>query len=318
MKKGILFTLGLLAAVLIAVAACGDTDGADSMTSEEESAGAGADVDTPLADDRATSLPEAIEEQVVEEEASADEAATAPQPGEGGEPTLGAGSLGRKIIQSATIELEVEDVIRGFSSATRIAGEAGGFVAASNVYSEDDERYATLTIRVPAEEYSSALERLRGLGEVASEGSNTSDVTEEYTDLQSRLRNLEAVEAQYVQLLGQATNINDILVVQDRLNITRAEIEQIQGRLNVIDNMAELASIEVFLSPPSAPMVDSGEGWSLLAPAEAAVENSYDVMRDLAAGLIAAGVYGLWLLPLAIAGFVVARVLSRRGQAAAS
>jgi hypothetical protein len=319
MKRAILLLALLTTAAVVFAAACGSENDSRGRPAEGQDELPSTDIDRSAADDAAATMPGAVEEGPISEEAAGgEEPVAAPQTQGEGETGLGAGSLGRKIIHSATIELEVDDVMRGFTNATRIATEAGGFVAASNVYSEDDQRYATLTIRVPAEEYSGALERLRDLGEVSSEGSNAGDVTEEYTDLQSRLSNLQAVEAQYVLLLGQATNINDILVVQDRLNVTRAEIEQIQGRLAVIDDLAELASIDVFLSPPPVSSVDSGEGWRLLAPAETAIENSYDVLRDLAAGLIAAGIYGLWLLPLAVVGLAVARILSRRRPAQVS
>ena len=312
MKKTISLLVALTLAGAVLTMACGDNDDG-GMSGGGDSAGVSTDSSFG-ADGAEAAAPQEVGDDALEEQEA--EAGRAPADEESAPSAAGLGSFDRKIIESATIDLEVDDVIRSFSTVSRIASEAGGFVASSNVYSEDDERYATLTVRVPAEEYTETLERLRGLGEVASEGSNASDVTEEFTDLESRLRNLEAVEAQYVQLLSQATNINDILVVQDRLNITRAEIEQIQGRINVLNDLSALASIEIFLSPPAAlPGGEAGEGWQLFAPAEAALENSYDALRHLAAGVIAAGVYGLWILPLAIVGLVVARLLSRRETA---
>jgi hypothetical protein len=312
MNKALLISAGLALALVLLAAACGDDD--DQPSSDDSAAG---ESDGSFAGGGEAIVEQPVEGEVAEEEAAADEAAP-PSEAEASSSPAAIGSLDRKIIESATVELEVEDVIRGFTAATRIATEGGGFVASSNVHSEDDQRFATLTIRVPADEYASTLERLRGLGEVVSEGSNASDVTEEYTDLQSRLRNLQAVEAQYVQLLAQATNINDVLVVQDRLNITRADIEQIQGRINVLDDLTALASIDVFLSPPAVAAEEPSEGWRLFAPAEEALENSYDALKQVAAGAIAAGIYGLWILPLAAVGYVVARFVARRQAAQSS
>src|SRR5690606_10566082 len=75
------------------------------------------------------------------------------------------------------------------------------------------------------------------------------DVTAEYTDLQSSLRNLTAVEQQYLTLLSQAREVDDILLVQDRLNGVRGQIEQVQGRIKLLDNLADLATVRVSLSP---------------------------------------------------------------------
>ena len=310
MKKVTLTFLVMVVTAAGLALACGDDDD-DSSTRNESVA---VEADTSIVDDGAESAaPQTVGDDAIEEETGDDGASAVPSEGEAPVPAS-LGTFDRKIIESATIEVEVDNVVQSFSTASRIAAESGGFVASSNVFSEDDERFATLTIRVPASEYSDALERLRGLGEVVSEGSNANDVTEEFTDLESRLRNLEAIEAQYVQLLSQATTIDEILVVQDRLNVTRAEIEQIKGRINVINDLSELASIEVFLAPPAAaPAPEGGEGWQLFAPAEAALENSYDALRHLASGVIAAGIYGLWILPLAVIGLFAARVLSRRG-----
>ena len=194
-------TISLLVALTLAGAvltmACGDNDDG-GMSGGGDSAGVSTDSSFG-ADGAEAAAPQEAGDDALEEQ----EAGRAPADEESAPSAAGLGSFDRKIIESATIDLEVDDVIRSFSTVSRIASEAGGFVASSNVYSEDDERYATLTVRVPAEEYTETLERLRGLGEVASEGSNASDVTEEFTDLESRLRNLQAVEAQYVQLLAR-------------------------------------------------------------------------------------------------------------------
>src|SRR5690606_19278103 len=101
----------------------------------------------------------------------------------------------------------------------------GGYIESSNFSggSDPERRSATLTVRVPVENYEGFLASVRGMSglTVESEGSNSTEVTEQYTDLSSRLRNLERTEQQYLDLLAQATTINDILPVQDRLTGVR-------------------------------------------------------------------------------------------------
>ena len=219
----------------------------------------------------------------------------------------------RKIIQDASIQLKVKDVGVAFNSVGRIASTEGGFVTESSFYTERDYRVGTITIRVPGDRFQGVLQQVRDLGlEVINENSSARDVTEEYTDLSSRLRNLRATEDQYLKLLAQATTINDILVVQDRLNGVRAEIEQIQGRINVLDHLSELATLKVELKPEAAfakaesPKTEPGDGFG--ETVTNAWERSVDIVVDIATGLAAALVFSWWL---AIPALVVVLVLRR-------
>src|SRR3972149_7655643 len=106
------------------------------------------------------------------------------------------------------------------------------------------------------------MEQPRGIAkQVRSERSEASEVTEEYTDLEARLRNLEATEASYLELLTGAGDIPDILLVQDRLSQVRQEIEQVQGRINLLDNLTDLATITIQLSLPAAAVGGGGRDW---------------------------------------------------------
>ncbi len=181
----------------------------------------------------------------------------------GGSPPLSS-ILDRKIIFTAGITLSVEDVATSFGDVSRLATAAGGFVESSTLSNADEveDRTAHLTLRVPADRYQDTLTSLRDLAgaSVKSENSKSSEITEEYTDLQSRQRNLERTEQQYLALLERATTIQDILTVQDRLDGVRGQIEQIQGRLAVLDDLVDLATIDVTLTPlpPAQVKGDSG------------------------------------------------------------
>ncbi len=232
-------------------------------------------------------------------------------------------TLDRKIIRTATLTLTIEDVLDGVQRVESIAGAAGGFVSASSVFVEDpgegdeDRRQtATVTIRVPAEAYGSVMGQLRGIAkEVKSEASEASEVTEEYTDLEARLRNLQGVEAQLLELLTKAGTIPDILTVQDRLNSVRLEMEQVQGRINLLDSLTDLATITVELAPPVAPAQEpAGEqGWAQEAW-ENAWEASQDALEVMGTAAITAGVVLAWLAVPGLALLLGWRLLGPKKQ----
>ena len=320
MKKRFGLVALALAVVVMAVviAACGSEQSADDG-GIDASAGAGearGDGDTFAFSD----------EDVGELEA---QAAGAPAPITGGEggglslPQL----VDRKIIRTATLELEVEVVGAAVQEVESIAVAAGGFVSRSSVFieeppelgEEDDvaprrTQTATVTIRVPAEVYASVMSQLRGIAEeVRSEISEASEVTEEYTDLQARLRNLEATEAGYLELLTKADEIPDILTVQDRINQVRLEIEQVQGRINLLDSLTDLATITVQFTLPLVPVEepDGGQGWAAEAW-DTAWEGSQDAVVALGTVAIVGGVVLAWLAIPALVALAAWRLFGPR------
>ena len=167
----------------------------------------------------------------------------------------------RKIERQATLDITVDDVAGAVTRIEAAAGAAGGFISQETITqattsgSNDTKRQqATVQIRVPAEKYTAVMNDLRGLAkDVTSENSQTSEVTGQYTDLQSQLRNLQSTEQQYLTLMGTATTVGDILTVQDRLNSVQGQIEQVQGQIQLIDNLTAMATITIGVSLPPLP-----------------------------------------------------------------
>jgi Domain of unknown function (DUF4349) len=226
-------------------------------------------------------------------------------------------------VRNATLDLNVENVAAAVQQVEDAAGAAGGFVSSSNVFvsntdntgdSVERTQTASVTIRVPADAYSSVMSQLRGIAkETVSETSDASEVTEEYTDLQARLRNLEATEARYLELLARAVTIDEILTVQDRLNAVRLEIEQVTGRINVLNNLTDFATITVRLSLPPAIAEAGGDNQNWVEEAwNASWETSKDALVVLGTVAIVSGVFLAWMALPALALFVAWRMFGRR------
>jgi hypothetical protein len=213
----------------------------------------------------------------------------------------------RKIVQTASMRLEVKEVGASFEEVGRVATSVGGFVASSSFSNQGDIQVASVTIRVPSTSYQQVLSDLRGLGvKVVNEDSRSSDVTAEYTDLNARLRNLEATETQLLELLSRATTISEILQVQDRLNNTRSEIEQVKGRMALLDKLTDLATIAVHLAPV-APGAGGGDGSRLGNEIAAAWDESIEFLTDVAAGALHVVVFAWWVPVLGIPALIIGR-----------
>ncbi|MCK9519075.1 MAG: DUF4349 domain-containing protein [Dehalococcoidia bacterium] len=264
-------------------------------------------------------------------ERQADDALWAPAPSEGSQAGAGtdtggsnaAQGIDRKIVFRTTMTVTVDDVTASFDRVGSIARDAGGFVEKSSFTNEgedDERRRASLTLRVPVAQYEGVVASLRSLpgGKVRGESAQATEVTEQYTDLQSRLRNLERVEGQYLDLLAKATTIQDILTVTDRLNGVRLEIEQIQGRIQVLDDLTEMASIEVMLASAGASVTEDGGPKSFRTAFVDAWDAALEAVQYVASAAAVATVAIIWLgIPL-LAVAAGARWVSRRGRPAAS
>jgi hypothetical protein len=149
----------------------------------------------------------------------------------------------RKIIFNASLSLDVVDAEKAFSDCEILVAKYGGFVAQSSLQKSDTKVVATATLRVPAARATELMNGLAGLGTVTSRSSGSEDVTSQYIDIQARLKVLRAEEEQLVGFLKKATNIKDMLAVEEQLRTVRTQIEQYEGQQRYMDNATSLATV---------------------------------------------------------------------------
>jgi len=218
----------------------------------------------------------------------------------------------RMIVWTADIVLTVQDTEQSISDVLALAKEMGGYAVNTESWIQGDLLYARLTIRVPAAQYESSMARLRDLGlKVEHESANSQDVTEEYVDLESRLRALQAKEAQLTKLMDQAEDTEAVLAVYQQLSATQVEIEQVKGRMSYLENLSAMATITVNLNPelPEPPVVE--EGWRPGSTLRSAARTLVNALKGLGNAVIWAIVFLLPILLLIAVPVVVAFLLFR-------
>ncbi len=224
--------------------------------------------------------------------------------------TVSASTLPRMVISTADISVEVKDVKAVSSIIIETARAAGGFVTSSSISGESGSRTASITVRVPAKSYQSSLKKLSALGKVLSREEKGEDVTEEFVDLGSRLRNLRREEQAILGVLTKARRVTDILEVERELNRVRGEIEQAEGRSKYLANQVSLATINISLNEPE-PAVTNAVIWNLGETASRSAHSLGVVFRGIASVAVWALVFvPLWLL-IWLAGLGIKRFRSR-------
>jgi hypothetical protein len=150
----------------------------------------------------------------------------------------------RMVIKTANMALVVEDVNVSLQQITNLAKVNGGYVISSDIQENSNRLYAHIAFRVEASKFDATMQALQNLAvDVKSVSTSGQDVTEEYVDLNSKLGNLEASEAQLLKLMEKAGTVEEILKVQQQLVSTRENIEVIKGRMQYLEQSSALSYI---------------------------------------------------------------------------
>ncbi len=200
----------------------------------------------------------------------------------------------RMIVRTGEMSLVVKNVLDTRDKIADLAVRFNGYVVSSQIWG-DGQRLQTqpggwITIRVPDDKFEQALSELKELAvRITSESIGSQDVTEEFVDLESRLKNAEVTEKQFLTLLERADKVEDILKIYESSARVRGEIEQIKGRMQYLERTVAMSLISVHLEPEviARPLIRAG--WSV-----------FEVLKSAIRGLIIFGQYlstiAIWLI----------------------
>jgi hypothetical protein len=207
----------------------------------------------------------------------------------------------RMILRSANLSIVVEDTEEVLEDIESLATQLGGYISDLQTWRADDQLAGTITLRIPAESFDRARERIKDLAlEVEGENVSGQDVTEEYVDLEARLGNLEMAEEELRELLASAQETHkdaeSILAIYREITNVRQQIEQIKGRMQYLEDAAALATLTISLTAEEVeePVVEPG--WEPLRQARDALRTLVNALKFLANVLIWVVVF---FLPLA-------------------
>lgn len=144
----------------------------------------------------------------------------------------------RFVIYNARLRIVVVDVAQALQDAQAVAARLGGYMQTI--------RGDAIVIRVPADQFESALETLIKYGAVIEQEIDALDVTEEYVDLEARLRTAQATAKRLEALLEKAASVQDTVTIEKELARVNTEIKQLIGKLNVFKSRIAFSTITVY------------------------------------------------------------------------
>lgn len=203
----------------------------------------------------------------------------------------------RLIIQTGQMSLVVKNVSSTIDIIAGLAVKNNGYVVEKNFYKSDSAPSGYVTVRIPATVFEQGLGAFRALGDVVSESLSGTDVTAEYVDLNSQLRNFRATETQLLEILKRAGTISDVLEVQNQLTSIRGQIESTQGRIKYLEQSSAYSVLTINLSTDRNTLpvvVKEGTAWKPLATFKAAIRSLLEIGR----AFVDLGIWFVVYLPL--------------------
>lgn len=152
----------------------------------------------------------------------------------------------RKLIKEGSVSFETDDLKATRDHIFKTVKEFKGYVSSDNEHKYRKQISQTLTVRIPAAKFDAFLEAAtKGVGAFDNRSVDVRDVTEEFVDIEARLKAKKQLEARYLELLKEAKNVTEMLEVEREIGKLRSEIESIEGRFNYLKNRVGFSTVNI-------------------------------------------------------------------------
>ena len=224
----------------------------------------------------------------------------------------GASAVGQRddalIVRTGSMAVEVADFDAALAKARTAVTGLGGYISGSQMATDGDQPYASITYRIPSDRWDDAMTALKALGtKVLNEQTQAVEVTTAVVDLDARIDNLRVTERSLQAIMTQATKIPDILEVQAQLTTVRGEIERLTAERDHLKDQASYGTLTVGWSMPVVAVAEVQGSWD---PA-AIVDEALAQLVQLGQGVFTAGIWlGIVGLPLLLVGLVLVGLIA--------
>ena len=219
-----------------------------------------------------------------------------------------------KLILNADLSLETQDFEKSAADIEKMTAEAGGYIESSGTYGDTGSRSANYTLRVPQEKFEQFYAQLGENMHVVSRSRSSEDVTEQYTDIETRLATLQTKHERLLSLLEKADKMEDIIALENALADCEYEIDSLTGSKRRYDDLVGFSTFYINLREVqtlTATADGTGFGAQLTQAAKTGARGLADVVRGTILGVVM-----FWpAVILVIAGTAAGVILHRRRKA---
>jgi len=218
-----------------------------------------------------------------------------------------------KLIRTADLRFQVKNLDKSSDVIDQLTKEFGAYISSANMSTANAEANNTLMIRVPNGNFDGLLKAVcKESIYMQRKNVSTQDVTEEYVDIEARLKTKKEVEARYIEILkNKAKTVEDVLKAEEQIRLIREEIEAREGRLNYLKNQVSYSTISVQLYEQIEYHEDPIEVTNSFGnKASSGFDQGWTVIQNIVIGLIT-----IWpLLLIGVIVFIIIRKKMRKNK----
>ena len=221
----------------------------------------------------------------------------------------------RMIIKTGSMSLETEKYDEAETKINETVKIHGGFISGTkNSVNASGNKSGTITLKVPAGKFDALVTDISRIGKVMNQSIQASDITEEYVDLESRLKTQKELEQRLIKLLDEkAVKLSDVIEIEEKLASVRQKIESIEGKMKLLKSQSDLSTLTINVYEPS--MLSTSSGGGFFYELKQAIKKGLSGFTKVLAVLI---VFIISVIPVLLLAYIVYRIikliLKRRKQ----
>lgn len=305
MKKSIWFLLPLIFTLLFS---CGEKK-EEGVTSQKAKS---INYEEPPKVEMAKFLPPVPkpDEEVVEDYTSVEKDEVSSSESAQNEPINSPQINKKKIIKNGSISIKTNDITKSKSKIDQIVKKLNAYYDSEEFNNSEQAISFDLIIRIPSNEFEKTLQLLeQGEDEITNKSIHANDVTEEFVDLETRLKNKKAYLEKYKQLLSRAATIKDILEIEENVRVIQEEIESKEGRLKYLSDQVAYSTLTINLYKEKDYIFKPEQNISFFEKVKSSLSKGWNLVIDFILWIII-----IWpiLFLLSIAYFVSKRIIKKR------
>jgi len=229
-------------------------------------------------------------------------------------PATATSTADRKIITNSNFSLLVRNVTESVDKINSKVTQVSGFVIDSNIRREETYESANLTLRIPSDKVDEISAYLRSVSvKVVSENVSGNDITDQYVDIEGRIRELQAVKAKLEQIMGSAAGSDEMLRVFRQINDLNSQIDSYKGRLTYLDRASSTSRLTVALSTDEFSLPYSpAQPWRPEVVLKSAVRSLLTTLQSIGTFIIWIGVYIPLIALIVLVYLIVKNIFQKR------
>lgn len=153
----------------------------------------------------------------------------------------------RKIVYTSSLDIETKNFDQDVESIRDLVSANDGFMEYTSVYGSEEDygRTADFNVRIPVDNYNSFMDSVGSIGSVTYSDENANDITSDYVDVQARIKALKTKLSRLEELEQNATTVEDLLAIEDRINEVQTQIEQYTAQIKMYDNQVSYSTVYI-------------------------------------------------------------------------